>query len=78
VVCSTKSSKLAGPGSPRLGRFDSFAASLRDFPAIVAALVRPLCLAGATRVDEMALTVQPAALPELQRYFRVRVESVYE
>ena len=25
--CSTKSSKLAGPGSPRLGRFDSFAAS---------------------------------------------------
>ena len=26
--CSTKSSKLAGPGSPRLGRFDSFAASL--------------------------------------------------
>jgi hypothetical protein len=27
---SNESSKLAGPGSPRLGRFDSFAASSLD------------------------------------------------
>jgi hypothetical protein len=64
-----QSSKLAGPGSPRLGRFDSFAASLKGSPGIRASLgssraVRPDPRAGSTRANSGPV-VPPAVPPSV-------------
>ena len=64
-----QSSKLAGPGSPRLGRFDSFAASLKVFPGIRLNLASPRAARarlrdGSTRAN-LGLVIPPAIPPSI-------------